>query len=88
MIRHGDDHVSYQRESDRNEIFSSIVLTRRLVPYQPSSVVTTEFIRTGKLPAARNETLVSVYPPGKELSCIADPYDVPTGAVVGDVNSS
>jgi hypothetical protein len=88
VIRHGDDHVSYQRESNRNDLFFSIILTRRLVPYQPSSVITTEFIRTGKFPAARKETLVSVYPPGKKLGPIADPYDVPTGAIVGDIDSS
>jgi hypothetical protein len=51
-------------------------------------LITTEFIRTGKLPAARDETLVSVYTPGKKVGPIADPYEVPIGIVVGDVDSS
>jgi len=88
VIRHGDDHVSYQREYDRKKLLSSIVLTRHLVPNQPSSAITTEFIRSGKLPMARNETLVTIYTPGKELGPIANPYDVPAGAIVGDVDSS
>ncbi|OCL11744.1 hypothetical protein AOQ84DRAFT_373710 [Glonium stellatum] len=57
------------------------------LPSQPSSSITKEFIRTGKLPATRNETLVSVYAPGMQVRPIADPYDVPTGAIVGDVDS-
>jgi hypothetical protein len=88
VIRHGDDHVSYQRESGRNDPLSSIVLTRHLVPNQPSSLITTDFIRTGKFPAARDETLVSVYTLGIRVGPIADPYDVPTGVIVGDVDSS
>jgi hypothetical protein len=88
VIRHGDDHVSYQREFDHNDIISSIVLTRHLVPNQPSSLITTEFIRTGKHPTAMDAKLVSVYTPGKRVGPIADPYDVPTGVIVGDVDSS
>jgi hypothetical protein len=53
----------------------------------PSHLISTDFIRTGALPAARNETFVSVYRTGMQLGPIADPYEVPTGTVAGDVDS-
>lgn len=58
------------------------------VPNQPSSILTREFLRTGTLPSARNETLVTVYSPGTVRAPIADPYDVPVGDGAGDVDSA
>ena len=58
------------------------------MPDQPSSLIETQFISTGVLPEATNQTLFTVYPPGAQLAPIANPYDVPTGAIAGDVDSS
>ena len=57
------------------------------VPNQPSSLITKEYLRTGTLPSARNESLVSVYTPGMHRTPVPDPYDVPTGAVTEDIDS-
>lgn len=53
----------------------------------PSSSISKEFIRTGVLPDAQNDTLVSVYRTGMEVAPIASPYDYPTGAIAGDIDS-
>ncbi|KAK5132454.1 hypothetical protein LTR08_009065 [Meristemomyces frigidus] len=55
--------------------------------HQPSTLLTKEFLRTGVLPTARNETLVTVYTPGMEREPIPDLYDVPTGPAAGDLNT-
>ncbi|KAK3056985.1 hypothetical protein LTR09_002023 [Extremus antarcticus] len=70
VVRHGDDHVSFQ------------------LPKQQSTEITKEFLRTGNLPAAINDTFVTVYEPGSKREPVADPYDVPTGFAAGDVDSS
>jgi len=62
-------------------------LNRFLVPNQPSSLITKEFLRTGVLPKPRNETLVSVYSPGMQRDPIPDPYEVQTGEAAGDIES-
>ena len=54
---------------------------------QPAKIIEDEFLRTGVLPAARSDDRVSVYTPGMKRGPIPDPYSVPTGEVVGDVNS-
>jgi hypothetical protein len=56
---------------------------------QPSTAITKEFLRTGKLPTAKNsvEGRVSVYTQGMRRAAIPDPYQVATGEVAGDVNS-
>ena len=58
-----------------------------LVPDQPSTLMEKQFITLGILPNATNQTLVTVYPPGAQLAPIANPYDVPTGAIAGDTDS-
>ncbi|KAE9398532.1 alpha/beta-hydrolase [Gymnopus androsaceus JB14] len=56
--------------------------------HQPSTILTKEFLNTGVSPnAGEDQTLVSVYTPGMVRASISDPYDVPTGAQAGDVNS-
>ena len=45
------------------------------------------FLNSGTLPAAVESELVSVYTPGMTRKPISDPYEVPTGAIAGDVNS-
>ena len=54
---------------------------------QLSTKITKEFLNTGRLPKAQNSTLVTVYTPGMVRGPIEDPYLVPTGAPVGDINS-
>jgi hypothetical protein len=56
---------------------------------QPSTAMSIEFLRTGKLPTAQSSVggIVSVYTEGMRRAGIPDPYLVPTGEVAGDVNS-
>ena len=58
-----------------------------IVPTQPSTHITKEYLRTGILPKARNETLVTVYEPAMVRGPVSDPYNVPTGFIAGDVES-
>jgi hypothetical protein len=53
---------------------------------QPSTKITMDFLNTGILPAAQESELVSVYAPGMTRKPISDPYQVPTGALAGDVD--
>jgi hypothetical protein len=46
-----------------------------------------DFLNAGILPAAIEGELVSVYTPGMSRKPISDPYQVPTGAIAGDVDS-
>lgn len=55
--------------------------------YEESTALTKEFLRTGVLPCARNETFLTVYEPGMMRAPIANPYDVPTGPAAGDIDS-
>ncbi|KAH8654995.1 hypothetical protein BGZ60DRAFT_546624 [Tricladium varicosporioides] len=45
---------------------------------QPSTNITKDFLRTGILPSARNDTQVTVYAPGVKFVGVEDPYLVPT----------
>ncbi|PMD32000.1 hypothetical protein L207DRAFT_441349 [Hyaloscypha variabilis F] len=54
---------------------------------QPSTKITMDFLNSGTLPAAVESELVSVYTPGMTRKPISDPYQVPTGAIAGDVDS-
>ncbi|KAK5118743.1 hypothetical protein LTR85_007949 [Meristemomyces frigidus] len=88
-VRHGDDHVSFDRKFIAP---SSLFLTREAdrasVPLQASTNVTKAFLRSGVLPAARNETFITVYEPGMRRAAILDPYCVPTGLEAGDADSA
>jgi hypothetical protein len=46
-----------------------------------------DFLNSGILPDAQESQLVSVYTPGMKRKPISDPYQVPTGAIAGDVGS-
>lgn len=63
-------------------------MTMGVVPNQAANNVTKEYLRNGVLPAPQNGTLFSVYQHPMSLRPIADPYEVPTGAVAGDVGSA
>lgn len=54
---------------------------------QPSTAITKAFLNTGILPEAQDSNEVTVYMPGMTRGAVADPYEVPTGAVAGDVDS-
>ncbi|KAE9363001.1 hypothetical protein N431DRAFT_550765 [Stipitochalara longipes BDJ] len=54
---------------------------------QPSTKITMDFLNSGILPSALESELVSVYTPGMTRKPISDPYQVPTGAIAGDVDS-
>ncbi|KAE8449055.1 hypothetical protein EG329_008643 [Mollisiaceae sp. DMI_Dod_QoI] len=58
-----------------------------LLPDQPSTKITKAFLNTGILPGAQDSELVTVYTPGMKRGPISDPYQVPTGALAGDVDS-
>jgi hypothetical protein len=54
---------------------------------QPATLLMHEFLKTGILPATSNGTLVSVYAPGSAQPKFENPYEVPTGALAGDLDS-
>jgi hypothetical protein len=58
-----------------------------IVVDQPSTKITMKFLNDGLLPAAQESELFSVYTPGMTRKPISDPYEVPTGAIAGDVDS-
>lgn len=88
VIRHGDDHVSMDRASS-----ISCYLSRETdrqndsVPSAASHPIQVDFIRTGVLPAARDDALVTVIPPGGKRGALADPYKVAVGAIAGDMSA-
>ena len=86
IVRHGDDHTSFNCKYPCFLIYAVawLDILTIAVPTTPSTAITKEFLRTGVLPKARNETLVTVYEPGMKFGLIADPYDVPTGYQAGD----
>ncbi|KAJ7491237.1 Alpha/Beta hydrolase protein [Mycena latifolia] len=71
VIRHGDDHTS-------------ISLTG---PAGAAAALTKEFLNTGVMPGAQDDAQVTVISPGGTRGPVPDPYDVPTGAVAGDVST-
>jgi hypothetical protein len=64
------------------------MLTSALAPDQPAVQLAKNFLRTGKLPAPKNDTRVTVYHAGMRLEPVADPYLVPTGETAGDIDSA
>ncbi len=58
-----------------------------VVPGQAANKVTKDFLLNGKLPVARKGTSFSVYRHPMSIQPIKNPYDVATGAVVGDTDS-
>jgi hypothetical protein len=58
-----------------------------IVTEQESTNITKAFLNTGVLPSAQDSEFVTVYTPGMNRKPVADPYDVPTGGVAGDVDS-
>ncbi|KAJ7277132.1 hypothetical protein C8J57DRAFT_1581375 [Mycena rebaudengoi] len=71
VIRHGDDHTSL------------------LVPPGPAALagdIARAFLRTGVMPGPRSDAQVTILGPGDTRGPIPGAYDVPTGAVAGDVS--
>ncbi|KAJ7760182.1 hypothetical protein B0H14DRAFT_2973895 [Mycena olivaceomarginata] len=66
VVRHGDDHGSYN------------------VP-GPARSAFIDFLATGNLPAATNQTFATIYEPGSQRDPIPDPYSVPVGVEAGDM---
>jgi hypothetical protein len=88
VIRHGDDHVSIDRASFSSRNISHPGLTLlNLVPATASHPLQVDFIRTGVFPAARDDALVTVIPPGGKRGAVADPYTVALGAIAGDMST-
>lgn len=57
------------------------------VPATAAHSLEIDFIRTGVFPAARDDVLVTVIPPGGKRGALADPYKVAVGAVAGDMSA-
>jgi len=53
----------------------------------PAIVIMREFSKTGVLPAARNDSRVSVYTPRMQMPKTLGSYKMATGALVGDQDS-
>ena len=90
VVRHGDDHVSFNREFKLYYKDDQITHVKsQPVPEQESTRITKEFLRTGVLPCAKEDTFVTVYGPrAPREPPVANPYDVPTGFVAGDIDSA
>ncbi|EXJ71403.1 uncharacterized protein A1O5_05210 [Cladophialophora psammophila CBS 110553] len=58
------------------------------LPDQYSTEIENAFLRTGVLPRQSNDSSVTVYAPPMKRGPIADPYNVPTGFLAGDVDSA
>ncbi|KAJ7220360.1 hypothetical protein GGX14DRAFT_389723 [Mycena pura] len=72
VIRHGDDHTSL------------------FVPPGPASLagdIARTFLRTGVMPGPRSDAQVTILGHGDTRGPIPGAYDVPTGAIAGDVSS-
>jgi hypothetical protein len=50
----------------------------------PARTAEIDFLVTGNIPKATNQTLVTIYPPHSKRGPIADPYTVPIGPLAGD----
>jgi hypothetical protein len=57
-------------------------------PDLSTAAIMKDFLRTGVLPSAMNNSQVTIYHPGMRRSDIPDPYDVPTGFIAGDIDSA
>ncbi|KAJ7932817.1 Alpha/Beta hydrolase protein [Mycena leptocephala] len=57
------------------------------LPATASHPLQVDFIRTGVFPAARDDALVTVIPPGGKRGAVADPYTVALGAIAGDMST-
>ncbi|KAF7359620.1 Alpha/beta-hydrolase [Mycena venus] len=66
VVRHGDDHGSYNVPGPARSAFIN-------------------FLATGSLPAATNQTFATIYEPGSQRNPIPDPYLVPVGIEAGDM---
>ncbi|KAJ7104934.1 Alpha/Beta hydrolase protein [Mycena epipterygia] len=71
VIRHGDDHTSLGLTGAAGG----------------TADLAWDFIRTGVMPGAQDNAQVTVISPGGTRGPVPDPYDVPTGAVAGDMST-
>jgi hypothetical protein len=85
VVRHGDDHGSYNgtctAATNDYFVFCKLVHT---VP-GPARSAFVDFLATGNLPAATNQTFATIYEPGSQRNAIPDPYSVPVGVEAGDM---
>lgn len=51
----------------------------------PARSAFVNFLATGNLPAATNQTFATIYEPGSQRDPIPDPYSVPVGVEAGDM---
>ncbi|KAJ7063524.1 hypothetical protein C8F01DRAFT_1133353 [Mycena amicta] len=71
VIRHGDNHASIQLvDGDAGT----------------ASALARNFVKTGVMPKAQNDSRVTVIPPGGKRGPVPNPYDAPTGAAAGDTS--
>ncbi|KAJ7292079.1 hypothetical protein C8J57DRAFT_1274576 [Mycena rebaudengoi] len=71
MVRHGDNHMSIDVAP----------------PANAAQGIMAKFIRTGVMPGPRDDGLITIVPPGGTRAPIPDAYDVPTGAIAGDISA-
>ncbi|OQU95518.1 hypothetical protein CLAIMM_01707 [Cladophialophora immunda] len=96
VVRHGDDHVSFNCKYCLLSAFIEFPIRRAeltgaflsIVPYQYSTEIEKSFLRIGTLPRQSNDSSLTIYAPSVKRGRIADPYSVPTGFWAGDVDSA
>ncbi|KAJ7860601.1 hypothetical protein B0H14DRAFT_2506294 [Mycena olivaceomarginata] len=71
VIRHGDDHTSFWVPP----------------PGDTAGDVARSFLRTGVMPSPRSDAAVTIIGPGEKRGPLPGAYNVPIGAVAGDMSS-
>ncbi|KAJ7463965.1 Alpha/Beta hydrolase protein [Mycena latifolia] len=71
VVRHGDDHTS-------------ILLAP---PATRAQRIAQDFLRTGAMPPASSDAEVTILAPGDTRGPVPGAYDVPTGAIAGDISA-
>jgi len=64
-----------------------INLRSQIVP-SPARSAFIDFLVTGELPRATNQTFATIYEPGSKRDPIPDPYAVPVGSAAGDMGGT
>lgn len=82
IVRHGDDHGTFYGKYVRGHC--AVGFNISLAVPGPARMAEIDFLNTGVLPKARNQTLVTIYTSRSGEVPIAEPYTAPIGPLAGD----
>jgi hypothetical protein len=93
VVRHGDNHCSIDGAHPISVIRLEITFAHPdafihsvAPPANAAQGIMADFIRTGVMPGPRDDGLITIVPPGGTRAPVPDAYDVPTGAIAGDIS--